>query len=149
MKDEKLNRVTVCDSDTKGAQNAILHGECIARRNGTALCAIKPETGRNHQIRVQMSHAGAPLWGDNRYGSGIPGQQIALWGYKLTLTHPTTRKTMTFMDLPCGSIWNTFAPELREIAERFANSAASILTDKEARDAGATPPTSPEGGEKK
>lgn len=109
VKDERLNRVTVCDSDAKGAQRAVLHGECIARRQGTALCAIRLETGRGHQIRVQMSHAGAPLWGDNRYGSGIPGQQIALWGYKLTFEHPTTREIMTFYDVPHGSVWSIYA----------------------------------------
>ena len=108
VKDEKVNRVTVCDSDRKGAQCAILHGECIARRNGTALCSIRLETGRNHQIRVQMSHAGAPLWGDNRYGNGIPGQQIALWGYKLTFEHPTTHEIMTFYDVPKGSVWQVY-----------------------------------------
>jgi 23S rRNA pseudouridine1911/1915/1917 synthase len=116
VKDEKLNRVTVCDSDTRGSQKAILHGECIARRNGTALCAIRLETGRNHQIRVQMSHAGAPLWGDNRYGSGIPGQQIALWGYKLTFEHPTTHEIMTFYHTPRGSIWTKFEQDVRGFA---------------------------------
>lgn len=109
VKDERLNRVTVCDSDVKGAQRAVLHGECIARRQGTALCAIRLETGRSHQIRVQMSHAGAPLWGDNRYGGGIPGQQIALWGYKLTFQHPTTHEIMTFYDVPQGSVWSIYA----------------------------------------
>lgn len=105
IKNEKLNKVTVCEADVKGAQEAILHGECIARRGGTALCAIRLETGRNHQIRVQMSHAGAPLWGDNRYGSGIPGQQIALWGYKPTFEHPVSHEIMTFYDVPYGSVW--------------------------------------------
>lgn len=105
IKNEKLNKVSVCEADVKGAQLAILHGECIARRNGTALCAIRLETGRNHQIRVQMANAGAPLWGDNRYGQGIPGQQIALWGYKLTFEHPTTHEIMTFYDCPYGSVW--------------------------------------------
>lgn len=109
VKDERLNRVTVCEADVKGAQEAILHGKCLARRNGTALCSIRLETGRNHQIRVQMSHAGAPLWGDNRYGSGIPGQQIALWGYKLTFEHPTTHEILTFYDMPHGSVWTNYA----------------------------------------
>ena len=108
VKDTRLNQVEVCEADVKGAQEAILHGECIERREGTALCAISLETGRNHQIRVQMANAGAPLWGDNRYGHGIPGQQIALWGYKLTFTHPTTRETMTFYDVPYGGIWTLY-----------------------------------------
>ncbi|MGN0778503.1 MAG: RluA family pseudouridine synthase [Aristaeellaceae bacterium] len=108
VKDERLNKVHVCEADVKGAQEAILHGECIARRQGTALCSIELETGRNHQIRVQMAHMGAPLWGDNRYGKGIPGQQIALWGYKLTFEHPTTHEIMTFYDVPYGSVWSMY-----------------------------------------
>jgi 23S rRNA pseudouridine1911/1915/1917 synthase len=52
-----------------------------------------------------MSNIGAPLWGDNRYGTGIPGQQIALWGYKLTFQHPTTQEVMTFHSMPEGNIW--------------------------------------------
>ena len=108
VKDSRLNQVEVCEADVKGAQEAILHGECIERREGTALCAISLETGRNHQIRVQMAHAGAPLWGDNRYGHGIPGQQIALWGYKLTFTPPITKEPMTVYDVPYGGIWTLY-----------------------------------------
>ncbi|MBQ8556375.1 MAG: RluA family pseudouridine synthase [Clostridia bacterium] len=130
IKNERMNRVVVCDADEKGAQEAILHGRCLARKGRTALCAIRLETGRNHQIRVQMSDMGAPLWGDNRYGNGIPGQQIALWGYQLTFEHPTTHNIMTFQNLPCGSVWNSYADELTEMAIRFANSAAAILQEQ-------------------
>ena len=103
------NREVVCEADRKGGKLAILHGRCIDRRSGTSLCAIKLETGRKHQIRAQMCAAGLPLWGDNRYGSGIPGQQIALWGYKLTFEHPVTHEVMTFHSLPQGNIWNLYA----------------------------------------
>ena len=109
IKDPIKNRVVVCEADEKGGKIAILHGRCIARREGTSLCAIRLETGRSHQIRVQMSNIGAPLWGDNRYGKGIPGQQIALWGYKLTFAHPVTHKVMTFHSMPSGNIWNLYA----------------------------------------
>ena len=107
--DEIKNREVVCEADEKGGKVAVLHGRCIDRRNGTALCAIRLETGRKHQIRAQMSNIGAPLWGDNRYGKGIPGQQIALWGYKLTFRHPTQNELMTFHSLPDGGIWDTYA----------------------------------------
>ena len=127
IQNERLNRVMVCDADERGAQEAILHGHCIGRKNGTSLCSLRLETGRKHQIRVQMKEMGAPLWGDHRYGHGIPGQQIALWGYKLTFEHPTTKNIMTFQHLPCGSVWNTYADELTDMAIRFANSAATIL----------------------
>ena len=108
VKNETLNRVEVTDPETKGAKIAILHGECIAKRNGTALCAIRLSTGRSHQIRVQMEHYDCPLWGDARYGDGVAGQQIALWGYKLTFEHPTTHDIMTFYDVPSGGIWEDY-----------------------------------------
>ena len=106
--DPILNREVVCEADEKGGKIAILQGRCIERREGTALCAIKLSTGRKHQIRAQMSNIGAPLWGDNRYGNGIPGQQIALWGYKLTFQHPTTQETMVFHSMPEGNVWSLY-----------------------------------------
>ena len=109
VKDEMKNRVVVCEADVKDAKIAILHGRCIDRREGTALCAVRLETGRSHQIRVQMSNIGAPLWGDNRYGKGIPGQQIALWGYKLKVEHPTTHERLTFHSMPEGNVWSIYA----------------------------------------
>ena len=84
------NKETVCEADQKGGKLAILHGRCIESREGTSLCGIRLETGRKHQIRAQLSNVGLPLWGDNRYGSGIPGQQIAQ-----------------------GSIWNVYADLLQ------------------------------------
>ena len=131
IQNERLNRVMVCDADERGAQEAILHGHCLSRKGGTSLCVLRLETGRKHQIRVQMKEMGAPLWGDHRYGHGIPGQQIALWGYKLTFEHPTTKNIMTFQHLPCGSVWNYYADELTDMAIRFANSAANILKPEE------------------
>ena len=56
-----------------------------------------------------MANIGAPLWGDNRYGRGIPGQQIALWGYKLTFEHPTTHEKLTFHAMPEGGVWALYA----------------------------------------
>ncbi|MBQ2929158.1 MAG: RluA family pseudouridine synthase [Clostridia bacterium] len=132
IQNERMNRVMVCDADERGAQEAILHGHCLARKFGTSLCSLRLETGRKHQIRVQMKEMGAPLWGDHRYGHGIPGQQIALWGYRLTFEHPTTHNIMTFQHLPCGSVWNNYADELTEMAIRFANSAPTILREEDA-----------------
>ena len=108
-KDPLQNKVTVCEADVKGSQLAILRGRCLARREGTSLCALQLETGRKHQIRAQMSGHGLPLWGDNKYGGGISGQQIALWGYKLTFEHPTTHRIMKFYSMPEGNVWSLYA----------------------------------------
>ena len=145
IENERLGRMVVCDADDRGAKHAVLHGWKIASRNGTSLCRIELETGRKHQIRVQMREQGAPLWGDHRYGNAVQGQQIALWGYQLTIIHPTTKKKMVFQDLPCGSIWNDYEPELERLAYDFVHSAAAILQDKDPQENENTDPQ-PDGG---
>ena len=118
IKDERLNRVSVCPPETPGAKRALLHAEPLARRDGFTLCAVRLETGRNHQIRVQMAHAGHPLWGDARYGHGRAGQQIALWGWRLRFEHPTTHEILQFRHLPSGGVWKLFEPELTRMSEQ-------------------------------
>ena len=115
MKDEENNRVSVIPSYRKAeGKEAILNGRTIARRNGLSLVAIQLETGRAHQIRVQMQHHGYPLWGDNRYGNGKRGQQIALWGFRLSFAHPISKEQMLFMaPTPEAKPWLFFERELR------------------------------------
>lgn len=116
-KDVEKNMVTVVPAYRKietGAKEAILHGRTIARRDGLSLVAIQLETGRAHQIRVQMQHAGFPLWGDNRYGNGRRGQQIALWGFRLSFAHPITKEQMLFIaPTPEEKPWLFFEREIK------------------------------------
>lgn len=61
-----------------------------------SLLKIELMTGRHHQIRVQLSSKGLPLWGDNKYNKIFVKKkewtQIALWAYKLTFYHPKTKE---------------------------------------------------------
>ena len=113
-KDEKNNRVTVLPEYLKAqGKEAVLHGHTVERKNGLSLCVIRLETGRAHQIRAQMSHAGHPLWGDARYGDGKPGQQIALWGMRLSFNHPTEGRQMVFIaPAPKTGAFRSFATQL-------------------------------------
>lgn len=115
VKDEDSNMVKVIPDYLKAqGKEAVLHGRTIARRDGLSLVAIQLETGRAHQIRVQMQHAGYPLWGDNRYGHGKRGQQIALWGMRLAFTHPTNKEQMLFISpVPEEKPWLLFEKELK------------------------------------
>lgn len=67
------------------------------------LLAVKLETGRHHQIRVQLSHAGMPLVGDKKYNpedsSGMP---LGLCSVELCFVHPATKKKMKFQVEPAG-----------------------------------------------
>ncbi len=102
--------VRVVDADVKGAKRASLTAAPLAYAHGLTLVKVELHTGRSHQIRVQMAHAGYPLWGDNRYGDGRPGQQIALWAANLAFDHPTTKEHMRF-DCPPPDImpWNIWS----------------------------------------
>ncbi len=105
LKDKRFNQVSAVPEGTPGAQRAVLHAERLAFSEGLSQCAVRLETGRSHQIRVQLAAAGHPLWGDNRYGHGRPGQTVALFGYRLTFTHPVKQTELTFTAAPKGEIW--------------------------------------------
>lgn len=91
------------------AQRAALRYRCIARAEGLSLLDVQLETGRKHQIRIQLSRAGLPIWGDARYGAGRPGEQIALWAAGLQLMHPTTQLPMDFESAPPVQVpWSQF-----------------------------------------
>ncbi len=108
LKDSKTNMVKVTSAD-KG-KLAILDYKTLQQKDGLSLVEVNLKTGRSHQIRVQLSNAKIPLWGDQRYNkSSKVGQQIALFAYKLSFPHPTTKKVMTFTAYPNpGKPWSTF-----------------------------------------
>lgn len=92
--------VRVAAPDLEGAKRARLTAKPLAALGELTLMQVELHTGRSHQIRVQMCHAGFPLWGDNRYGGGIPGQQIALWAAYINIEHPTEHDRRGFVSLP-------------------------------------------------
>lgn len=100
LKDERSGSVRAVPENTPGAKRALLISRPVARREGTTLTEVELQTGRAHQIRVQHLAAGYPLWGDARYGGGRPGQQIALWAYRLSFPHPTLKTELTFSAPP-------------------------------------------------
>lgn len=100
IKDARTNTVRVASADTPGARQAVLRYDAAARAGGLTLLRVRLQTGRSHQIRVQLAHAGLPIWGDARYGGGRPGEQIALWGMRLGFEHPTTHEALTFTAPP-------------------------------------------------
>ena len=100
LKDEKTNTVRAVAQNTPGAKDAKLIYRKAGEAGGLSLIRVKLFTGRSHQIRVQTSHSGYPIWGDARYGHGKPGEQIALWGAHLGLVHPTQKEEMHFTAMP-------------------------------------------------
>ena len=113
IKNEALNKSMTCSKEKHGAKFAKLEYEllesCGDETSPLRLVKIHLKTGRHHQIRVQFSTRGYPLYGDQKYGTGPKGEQIALWAYKLEFKHPTKDEIMTFELKPQKEgIWKEF-----------------------------------------
>lgn len=106
LKDEKNNIVKVDDKGKK----AILEYELIEYQNNMSLVKIYLKTGRSHQIRVQFSSRGFPLYGDHKYNiEADKNSQIALFSQSISFYHPITREYLTFeLKLPKKYPWNIF-----------------------------------------
>ena len=98
LKDTKNNIVRV----DKNGKQSVLYYRKLKTIDNLNLIEIKLETGRSHQIRVQMSHNGNPLFGDQKYNKNSKvGEQLALFAKKLEFYHPITNELLTFeIDLP-------------------------------------------------
>lgn len=125
LKNERTNTVSVVAKGTPGGKEAILDYEVIGTAPGDSLALVKVTllTGRPHQIRVQLSHIGCPLYGDQKYGQAFnkPGQQIALWSLYVGFPHPVTKELVRLISLPPDevpwSLWNR--KTYQELARQF------------------------------
>jgi 23S rRNA pseudouridine1911/1915/1917 synthase len=111
LKDTDKNQVYVKKEGTPGAKQAVLEYRVQEQQKDLALLEVNLMTGRPHQIRVQLSHAGMPIYGDQKYGSHVnqPGEQIALWSHRLTFVHPVKKEEMTFVSSPPAEFpWSQF-----------------------------------------
>jgi 23S rRNA pseudouridine1911/1915/1917 synthase len=101
-KDERNNMSRVVKKEKKNSKLAKLDYEVLKYDSAKNLSLLKVNlhTGRHHQIRVQLSNFGHSIFGDQKYGTRGKGKQIALWAYKLEISHPVTGETLNFEDLP-------------------------------------------------
>lgn len=118
LKNSRTNLSEVVSKDRKGAKRAVLHYKRIAEKETEMGCLtlaeIKLETGRHHQIRVQTSHAGFPIWGDKKYHKNFPKRgktDIALWSYQLEGQHPKTKESFVFTAKPEKEPFSLFSEE--------------------------------------
>lgn len=126
LKNARTNLSAVVPSGRKGAKQAILRYRRLAEletaEGWLTLAEIALETGRHHQIRVQLSHLGTPIWGDRKYHPAFLRQfptkrqaQIALWSYRLEGIHPLSKELFSFTALPEGEPFSLFAETLQEL----------------------------------
>ena len=101
------------------AKKAVLTYTKKAETEKFTLLAVQIETGRFHQIRAQLSHAGFPILGDEKYGSEESKELsrekkirfTALCAASLSFRHPVTGKTMAFTQAPQNPAFAEFVTE--------------------------------------
>ena len=106
LKSKKNNIVEI----NKNGKESILEYELIAYKNNMSLVKIHLKTGRSHQIRVQFSSRGYPLYGDHKYNKTTEkNSNIALFAESISFIHPITKKRINFkLKLPNKYPFNIF-----------------------------------------
>lgn len=115
-KDGKNNTSFVVPKETKGAKRAELWYKVLQQKENKSLLCIDLKTGRHHQIRVQLSHMGCPIYGDSKYAGAIEAmpetyRPLALCAYKIAFVHPKTKEKMEFQVKPEGEAFSDFRIE--------------------------------------
>lgn len=109
----------VRDTADAQAKKAVLTYMKKAETGSLTLLAVQIETGRFHQIRAQLSHAGFPILGDEKYGSEESKELsrekkirfTALCAASLSFRHPVTGKVMAFTQAPQNPAFAEFVIE--------------------------------------
>lgn len=122
LRDSHTQTAKIVTADVVGAQKAVLHYRIVTAVKGCVLYAIHIDTGRFHQIRVQMAHAGMPLLGDQKYADeatkiyaehlGI--KNVALCAFEIAFNQPKTGERLLFSTRPMGEAFKMFIWEKQE-----------------------------------
>ena len=102
FKDAQKNQVFVKAKPEPGAKTAVTEYKLLRSKGPLSLVECRLLTGRTHQIRVQMAHAGWPLLGDGKYGrerfnKNYEEKGQALYSYKLRFDFPTDAGILEYL----------------------------------------------------
>lgn len=113
IKNRDKNTVRVSEGENKeGKTSRLRYTELQVSADGAySLLKISLETGRAHQIRVQLSNAGCPIFGDHKYNQKtVTGQTLALWAACYKICHPVGRDVIEFTAQPPQTFpWTLFS----------------------------------------
>jgi 23S rRNA pseudouridine1911/1915/1917 synthase len=96
LDESDLHRITIRPA-TGQTRKAISNYRVMNEANGYSLLEVVIETGRRHQIRVQLAASGCPIAGDTLYGATTnPAKRTALHALRLEFKHPATGLPLKF-----------------------------------------------------
>lgn len=108
---ERNNKSYAYTMPKDGAKEAALSYRLIGSSDRYHLLEINLETGRKHQIRVQLSSIGCPIRGDLKYGDkrSNPDGSISLQAFRIEFEHPVSHKQIRLeAPLPDDKLWRAF-----------------------------------------
>jgi len=96
-KNPKNNKSTAFPNPTQEAKKALLHYQLIKTLDNYYLMEVDLETGRHHQIRVQLSAIKSPIKGDLKYGAkrNNPDGGISLHARAIKFIHPVSKEIIS------------------------------------------------------
>ena len=107
-KNQKQNKSYIVDQTNKDSKKAILHYTTLKELDNYSLLEISLETGRHHQIRVQLSNIGCFIKGDLKYGSkrSNSDKSICLHANEISFIHPVSKNEIKIKaNTPQNNIW--------------------------------------------
>lgn len=108
-KNPKNNKSTSYLKEIDGSKKAILHYQILKKLDNYSLLEIDLETGRHHQIRVQLSNIGSTIKGDLKYGAKRSNKDgsIHLHARKIEFIHPVNKELIKIIaPTPSDPIWD-------------------------------------------
>lgn len=109
IKNPKNNKSRAHINEVPDSKKAILHYKTIKTLDNYFLLEVNLETGRHHQIRVQLSTIGSPIKGDLKYGFDRSNKDasISLHARNIQFIHPVSKEELNITaPLPKDPIWN-------------------------------------------
>jgi 23S rRNA pseudouridine1911/1915/1917 synthase len=88
-----------------GSRRALTRYRLVKKGSDNSLVELTLQTGRRHQIRVQLTEAGCPIVGDKLYGARTnAARRVALHASSLRFTHPVSGEEMRFVSALPGDL---------------------------------------------
>lgn len=114
---ERNNKSYASPTPKNGAKEAILGYKLMASSDRYHLLEVNLETGRKHQIRVQLSAIGCPIKGDLKYGDkrSNPDGSISLMARRISFTHPVSGKHIDVTaPVPADNLWQALGAAVQD-----------------------------------
>ena len=110
-KDSRRNKSLAYNTERRNTRKAILHYSLVAQSDNYFMLEVNLETGRHHQIRVQLSKIGCPVKGDLKYGAKRSNGDgsISLHARRISFVHPVSKERIDITaPVPNDDLWKVF-----------------------------------------